>query len=233
MVAAGRVLAVLTVLALASVGAADPYPVGTTPSGPWITWGYGVDGQAWANWFVVDIPWSTDAAMSGTWLVQQDFLFRVDPATSGSTNPANPYAQSFWNHDGVPGLGEFFDAGIQSSDRNYYLTLSLSGGTGTWALFYDGNRNQLADQPGDHAILAGAVLAYFNRDGKFYGILQDADGKYDGYFIDAQNEGNPNLINGVFHAGFGDPVPEPASLLVWSVLGLVGGAYGLRRLRRR
>ena len=111
--------AVLLAAAICGVGSASPFPVSPVPKETdWAVWGYVVDGQTWANWFAVTIPWGTEAAMSGTYVIQQDLLFWVDPATSGLADPTTVYGNNYWNHDDVYGLGEFFDAGLGTNDRN-------------------------------------------------------------------------------------------------------------------
>lgn len=107
------------VIACSSLVNAEPFKVGTTPKETnWTTWGYVVDSQDWANWFNVCISYGTEADMSGDHVIQEDFLFQVDPSTSGLPDPSSVYGDDWWNHDDVYGLGEFFDAGSQASDKN-------------------------------------------------------------------------------------------------------------------
>lgn len=216
------ILGAAVLFACCTPAGADPFPVGTTPKeSRWATpWGYVVDGQAWGNWFSVAVPWGTEAAMSGTYVINEDFLIWVAPDTSGLADPTSVYGQAYWNHDDEYGLGEFFDAGLGVNDRNYTLTLSL-GVTNTWQVWYDANRNLSNDGGSEHAILEGTVNSYWNNGGYFYGILTDDDGKYDGDF-DVWYEGYPDLrVNG-FHAGATtQPVPVPAAVLLGGVgLGL-------------
>jgi len=221
--------AILGTLACGSA-VGQPSPVGTTPAEPaWTTWGYVVDGQDWANWLAVCIPWDTPAAMSGVYTLKEDFLFQVDPSTSGLSDPTSVYGANWWNHDGVYGLGEFFDAGLGANDRQYALTLDLTAGT--WSVFYDANRNEVNDGGSEHAILTGEVSSYFNNGGHFYGVLA-SDGIYHGYFSTSHNEGTPALVNGTFHAGCGEPVPEPVSWIVWSLLTATALGAGWRCKRR-
>ena len=220
-------LAAAALMWAAPAAQADPFSVGTIPAeSDWTLWGYTVDGQPWANWLVVDIPWGSEASMSGTYYLQEDFLFWVDPSTSGLADPHLVYDADWWNHDGVYGLGEFFDAGKQPGDRNYSLILTL-GATDTWAVFYDGNRNQLIDGAADHIIFGGTVTSYWERNGRFYGVLTSDDGTYDGFFTSSHDEGTPELMDSVFHAGYGQPVPEPGTLL------LCAGALACAARRRR
>jgi hypothetical protein len=212
---------------------AAPFPVSPVPKETnWTTWGYVVDGQTWANWFAVNVPWGTEAAMSGTYLIQQDFLFWVNPATSGLADPTVVYGQNFWNHDDVYGLGEFFDAGLGANDRCYAFTLSL-GATDTWQVWYDENHNLVNDGGWEHAILEGTVVSYFDNGGMFYGVLLDDDNKYNGVFESGiWDEGNPDLIVNGFHAGAtGQPVqvPVPGALLLG---GLGAGLVGWIRRRK-
>ncbi|MBC8179512.1 hypothetical protein H8E88_00150 [candidate division KSB1 bacterium] len=101
---------------------AGPFPVGPTPKETnWTSWGYVVDNQTWANWFAVEIPYGSVASMSGTYTIVQDLLFLVDPNTSGLTDPASVYGANFWNHDGIYGLGEFFDAGLGAKYQIIWL----------------------------------------------------------------------------------------------------------------
>ncbi|MEW6668642.1 MAG: PEP-CTERM sorting domain-containing protein [Thermodesulfobacteriota bacterium] len=211
-----------------------PFPVSPVPKETgWTGWGYVVDGQTWGNWFAVNIPYGTEASMSGNYVIQEDFLFQVDPATSGLADPNSVYGQNFWNHDNVYGLGEFFDAGLGTNDRNYYLKLTL-GATDTWEVWYDADRDLINDGGSEHAILAGTVSQYWNRDGYFYGVLVDDDGKYNGDFSPSHTEGTPDLVFTNFHAGKNEPVPEPATmLLLGSGLAALAGFRRKFRSRRR
>lgn len=225
-------LAVCLVIAT-SVASAGPYQVGSTPKETnWESWGYQVDYQDWANWFAVSIEWGTDAAMSGSYVIEEDFLFRVDPETSGLTDPSSVYGQDFWNHDDVYGLGEFFDAGLGTNDRQYAIDLDLT--LSTWSVWYDADRDLLRDGGSEHDIFGGTVSSYWDRGGYFYGILTSDNGKYDGFFTTSHDEGNPDLINSVFHAGAGDPIPEPGTmaLLGTGILGLGALSWYRRRSQR-
>lgn len=216
-----RKLAILTaaatVFAVAlSIGAfradAAPFPVCPDQNETeWQSWGYTVDQQAWGNWIAATIAWDTPAAMSGAYTVKEDFLFEVDPSTCGlgASTCVDVYANDWWNHENadcsatVNGLGEFFDAGIINPnvvDGQYSLALDLPGED--WSVFYDANRNNVADG-GDHNILEGTVLCYANVNGNLYAILEDDDGEYDGFFSVSSNEGMPDLLNGAFHTGSG------------------------------
>ena len=200
-------LAVLALLGTAHAVSAAPYPVGPNPVGPWLSWGYQVDYQTRANWLAVNIPWGTEAAMSGNYVILEDFLFRVDPSTSGLADPSTVYGQAFWKHDGIYGLGEFFEAGLGTNDRYYVLELSL-GATDTWKVFYEDPRDvaYLFDfTTGEHYIFEGTVSSYYNRDGYFYGVLTEDDGKYNGVFTAAVSDGTPDIMDPVFHAGKDDP----------------------------
>ena len=201
------------VVLMACTAMADPFMVWPVQEqADW--WGYHVDNQIWANWFAVTIPWGTEAAMSGIYPIDQDFLFRVDPATSGLADPASIYGNDWWNHRNaagvrVCGLGEFFDAGSQASDRYYAFRLSLTGTCDTWQVFYDEPRDLTlvpSTVTGEHVVFEGTVLAYWNRDGYFYGVLSETDGVYDGYFTPTVNDGTPTLVNAGFHAGCGAPL---------------------------
>jgi len=213
----------------------DPFPVSPTPKEPnWTSWGYVVDGQTWANWFAVNIPWGTEAAMSGNYVIQEDFLFQVDPLTSGLVEAdriATYDDPLWWNHDDVYGLGEFFDAGLGTNDRNYYFKLTL-GATDTWELWYDADRDLVNDGGSEHALFSGSVDSYWNRDGYFYGILSDSDDRFDGYYSPSHNEGNPLFVNTTFHAGQNDPIPEPATMLLLGS-GIIGLAGFRRKFRKR
>lgn len=210
---------------------AEPFAVGPVPKEPaWTTWGYQVDGQTWANWFAVSIPWGTEEEMSGIYVIDEDFLFRVDPDTSGLEDPEAVYGNLWWNHDDVHGLGEFFDAGSQASDRYYAFELSL-GQTDTWSVFYESPRDLTyveSTVTGEHRIFEGTVVTYWNRDGYFYGILAEGDGRYNGYFTPSVNDGQPLLVNSGFHAGYGDPVPEPAAVALVILGGMVAAARKVR-----
>jgi hypothetical protein len=161
--------------------------------------------------------------MSGNYVIEEDFLFQVDPSTSGLADPSIVYGENWWNHDDVYGLGEFFDAGLGTQDRNYYFKLTL-GATDTWEVWYDADRDLANDGGSEHAILGGTVDSYINRDGYFYGFLT-ATGGYDGYFSATHDEGNPDLVNTGFHAGYGEPVPVPAAVIL-GILGL--GVVGVK-----
>ncbi len=205
-----------------------PFPVGTTPSEPrWESpWGYTVDGQAWGNWFRIEVPWGTTTEMSDDYVIQEDFLIWVNPSTSGLANPSSIYGADWWNHDGVYGLGEFFDAGKQPGDQNYVLTLDVVNGI--WAVWYDGNRNGIKEGGAEHDILAGTIDSYWNYGGYFYGVLTDSDGRYNGFFTSSHDEDTPLLINPTFHAGSPAPIPEPTTVL------LVGtGLAGLLGFRKK
>jgi len=222
------VLGVCILLAFFSVNAfGNPFPVGATAKETnWTTWGYVVDGQTSANWFAVSIPWDTEFNMSGSYVIEEDFLIQVDPNTSGLSNPSSVYGAPFWNHDDVYGLGEFFDAGLGTNDRNYVFTLTLDA-TDTWAVWYDADRDLVNDGGSEHNILEGTVSSYWNRGGYFYGVLDDADGKYDGDFSPSHDEGTPDVLYEPFHAGNGNPVPVPAA--VWLLGSGLVGLVGIRR----
>ena len=223
------VLALVILLCGTTAALAAPFPVDPTPSeSGWEGWGYVVDNQTSGNWFSVMISWGTDAAMSGSYVILEDFLFQIDPSTSGLSDPSSVYGEDFWNHDGIYGLGEFFDAGLETNDRNYVFDLNLDGPNSTWSVWYDADRDMIKDGGSEHVILGGVVESYWDQDGYFYGVLAEADGIYDGYFASTHNEGTPNVLNGTFHAGYGDPVPIPA--VAW----LFGsGLLGLAGLRRK
>ena len=214
------VIVFCAILLFASVSAyASPFPVWPEPRVPedYTAWGFVVDGQTWGNWFKVTIPYSSEAAMSGTYAIEMDFLIWVDPNTSDY--PETYTNEKWWNHadpSGTPqyGLGEFFDAGIQASDQFYYLTLTL-GSTDTWSVFYDSSHDNTPDQ----VILSGTVTSYSDNNGFFYGILTDDDGVYNGF--PSHNEGTPDLVDAVFHVGSVAPVPEPSTVLLIGA-GLVG-----------
>lgn len=187
----------------------------------WQLWGYTVDQQAWANWFVALIPWGTPAEMSGVYTLKEDLIFQVDPSTAGTCTPdcATTYANDWYNHKNadcsanVHGLGEFFDAGIINPNVNdgvYALDLDLTNEE--WAVFYDADRDQTNDDPagGEHDILAGEVLCYANVNENLFAVLRDDDGMYDGFFIAAQDEGMPDLEDDVFHLGSGQ---HPSALI--------------------
>jgi len=224
------VLALVAAFSLSGPAFSWPFKVGPDPKETdWESWGYTVDHQTWANFFRVHIPWKdTLSNMTGKYVVEEDFLIYVDPSTSGLSNPSAVYGGDSWNHDGLYGLGEFFDAGSQSKDQCYVLNLTHNPDDSfTWEVWYDGNTNQVRDADYEITILAGTCTEYRDVGGYFWGVLPDEDGLYNGVFIKgtAKDEGTPPLVDPIFVAG--PCVPEPASVV------LLGGAVLALVARKR
>jgi len=87
------------------------------------------------------------------------------------------------------------------------------------------------DGSSDPILFGGTVVDFWNRDGRFNGVLVSDDGRYDGYVSSGHDEGNPQLVDGTFHAAYGAPVPEPTTLLL--CVGVLGFAARRRRKRRK
>lgn len=140
------VASILVMLAACGAANAQMCQLGKYQNEPdWRTWDYEVDDHGWANMLLVPIPWTGDAAtMSGTYVIEKNPTFQVDPDASGVSNPTTVYGADFWNHhdttdQGVYGPVEFYDAGVATSDQKYLLELDLV--KSTWECWYDADRD--------------------------------------------------------------------------------------------